>query len=117
MRRLGGMQPLDQRIEIGAGGDVGIVALCIVPHALLAAGDGEQLAVPGFIPVPVDSEFGKGGVEGGAMAVALSFGKRAIDIEDQGLDSMHAPTLAFGRLPGQSGFLKSPVRHRLVSYC
>ena len=51
--------------------------------ALLAAGDGEQLAVERLVPVPVEAGLAEGGIEGRAMAVALGVGERAVDVENQ----------------------------------
>jgi hypothetical protein len=53
----------------------------VVADAFLAASDGQQPAVQCFIPMPVQAEIGEGGIEGGAMAVALGIGERAIDVE------------------------------------
>lgn len=102
MRGLGGVQLLDQGGEIGARGAGRIVALGVVADAFLAAGDGEQFAVQFFIPVPVQAAVGEGGVEGGAMAVALGFGERAVDIEDQGVQAVHAGDDSARRVGGAS---------------
>jgi hypothetical protein len=61
------------------------VVFGVVTDALLAAGDGEQFAVQRLVPVPVQAVLGEGGVESGAMAVALGVGQRAVDVEDQGV--------------------------------
>jgi hypothetical protein len=57
----------------------------IVLHPLLAAGDGEQLAVEGDVPVPVEAGIGKGLIEGGTVTVALGVGKGAVHVEEQGV--------------------------------
>ena len=80
---LGRVQGGDQRVKIRTAGDIGRVALGEIADALLAAGDRQQFAVEVFVPVPVQPVFGKGRVEGDAVAVALGVGQRAIDVEDQ----------------------------------
>ena len=52
---------------------------------LLAAGHGEQLAVQGDIPVPVQTGVGKGLIEGGTVAVTFGIGKGAVHVEEQGV--------------------------------
>jgi len=54
-------------------------------HALLATGDGQQFAVKCHIPVPVQSEFAEGSIEGRAVAVAFGIGKGAVNVKNQGL--------------------------------
>ncbi|MGY4379067.1 hypothetical protein ACVWZ3_006706 [Bradyrhizobium sp. i1.3.6] len=51
-------------------------------HALLAAGDTQQLLVDGPVPLPVEAVTDEGMVEGPPMQL-LGFGQRAVDIEDQ----------------------------------
>ena len=71
----------DQFVEVGGFPIVRPIMVDIVFHPLLAAGDGEQLAVQRDIPVPVETGVPEGLVEGGAMTVALGVGKRAVDVE------------------------------------
>ena len=87
--RLGGVEGADQPVQFGPGGEVGRAACGVVADAFLAAGDGEQLAVQGLVPVPVQPEIGEGVVERRAMAVALGVGQRAVDIENQCLQWVH----------------------------
>ena len=56
---------------------------------LLAAGDCQEFSVEFLIPVPVQPVFGKGKIEGDAMAVTLGIGQRTIDVEDQCLKCFH----------------------------
>jgi len=86
MRILGGMQASDQRRVIGPGRGGRVRCAGKMAHALLATGDGEQPAVSRLVPMPGQAVLGEGAVEGGAMAVALGFGERAIDVEDQRRD-------------------------------
>ncbi len=83
MGSLGEMQPSDQNLEIGAGGHLGGVARGEMADALLAAGDVQQAPVECIIPMPVEAEFGEGGVECRAVPVSFGFRQRAINIEDQ----------------------------------
>ncbi len=53
--------------------------------ALLAAGDGKQFAVERFVPFPVEAGLAEGGIEGGAVAIALGIRERAVHIENQRL--------------------------------
>ena len=89
VRGLGGVQAFDQIVEIGPGGGGGVEMPGIVADAFLAAGDVQQAAVQHFIPIPVQPVFGESCIKGRAMAVALGFGQRAVDIEDQGLECVH----------------------------
>jgi hypothetical protein len=59
------------------------IVVDIVFHPLLAAGDGEQLAVEGDVPVPVETGVLEGLIEGGAVAVAFGIGKRAVNVESR----------------------------------
>ena len=87
---LGQVQALDQFGKVGAGEHIRGVALTKKADALLAAGDRQQFAVEGFVPVPGQAVLGEGGVEGGAVAIALGLGERAIDVENQGVQCVHA---------------------------
>jgi hypothetical protein len=68
-------------VEIGRLAIVRPVVVDIVLHPLLAAGDGEQFAVQGNIPVPVQTGLLKGLIEGGTVTVTLGIGKGAVDVE------------------------------------
>jgi hypothetical protein len=85
MPSLGGMQFADAGIGIGQLKEFGRMARAEEADALLAAGHLQQFAIQGLVPVPGQARPGKGGIEGGTMAVALGIGQRAIDVEDQGL--------------------------------
>ena len=53
----------------------------IVFHPLLAAGNREQFAVEGDIPMPVEAGILEGLVECGAVSVTFGIGKGAVDVE------------------------------------
>ena len=84
MARLGRVQGFDPRLGTHVPQELAIMAFGIEAHALLAAGDRQQFAVERRVPVPVQAGFGKGRVEGGAMAVAFGIGQRAVHIKNQG---------------------------------
>jgi hypothetical protein len=53
-----------------------------VSYPFLATGNGQELAVKGGIPVPVEACILKGLVEGGTVTVAFGIGKRTVDVEE-----------------------------------
>lgn len=99
---LGCMQAGDQRVKIRSTGDIGCVVLDEMADTLLATGDRQEFSVEFFIPVPVQPVFGKGKIEGDAMAVTLGIGQRAINVEDQCLQCFHGWERYPRRGPGKS---------------
>ena len=83
---LGLVQLGHQFVEVVRLSIVRPIVVDIVFHPLLAAGDGEQLAVQGDVPVPVEAGVLEGLIEGGPVAVALGVGKRAVNVEEQGVE-------------------------------
>ena len=76
------MYPVHQLVEVGPGQRRGVKILGVVAQPLKSAAGDQQLAVESFVPVPGQPDFGKGGIERGAMPVALGVGKRTIDIKN-----------------------------------
>src|SRR5690606_40383732 len=88
-RRLALVQREDQLVAAAVLGDglLGPAVLVEVgPHALLAPGNEQQLAVEIDIPLGINAELGEGLVEAHAMAVTLGVDEHAVAIEYQRLD-------------------------------
>ena len=80
---LAAVQIGDEGIEVRRTAPVRAPPLQVVAHALLAAGDGEELAVEIHIPMPVQAGLGEGGIEGRPVTVTLGIGQGSIDIEQE----------------------------------
>ena len=88
MRSLGLVQRGDQRIEIGRLDVIRTKLLDVILHSFLAASHSQQLAVERHIPVPVQTEFLKRGVECRPVTVTLGISQGSIDIEQQCFDHL-----------------------------
>ncbi len=61
----------------------------VVQQAFAPACDPQQLAVALFVPAPRQPAVVEGLVERHAVAVSLGFGKRTVDIPEQGFEGWH----------------------------
>src|SRR5690606_3667120 len=67
------------------------------PHALLAAGDLEQLAVELDVPGDIEPDVGEGTVERDAVAVALGVDENSVAVENQSLHDAAFAHATFAR--------------------
>ena len=74
-----------------------VVVLEVVANPLLDPRDTQQFAIQRNIPVPIKASLLKGTIERDAMPITLGIGKRAVDIEKQGLEFWHV-VLSIGSL-------------------
>jgi hypothetical protein len=95
------MEAIDESVGFRCGGRADMHGLDIMAQPLLAAGHQQEIAVKRAVPLPIQSCFAEGGVEGMAMRL-LGVRERAVDIEDEAAQRHHPPLMSAARAAGRA---------------